>query len=51
VSTEVNGSLFLDVAASVARAHLIIDADRHRGVGPERVLTKLALTWERSVSG
>ena len=51
VSTEVDGNLFFDVAASVARAHQIIDADRQRGVGPERVLIKLASTWQGSVSG
>jgi transaldolase len=49
VSTEVDCNLSFDVAASVARAHQIIDADRQRGVGPERVLIKLASTWEGSV--
>ena len=44
VSTEVDGNLSLDAAASVARAHQIIDAYKQRGVGPERVLIKLVST-------
>ncbi len=51
VSTEVDGNLSFNVAASVARAHQIIDAYKQRGVGLERVLIKLASTWEGSVSG
>ena len=35
-----------NVAASVARARQIIDAYKQRGVGPERVLIKLASTWK-----
>jgi transaldolase len=46
VSTEVDANLAFNVAASVARARQIIDAYKRRGVGPERVLIKLASTWE-----
>jgi transaldolase len=46
VSTEVDANLSFNIAASVARARLIIDAYKQRGVGPERVLIKLASTWE-----
>jgi transaldolase len=49
VSTEVDGDLSFNVAASVATAHQIIDAHKQRCVGPERVLIKLASTWEGSV--
>ena len=44
VSTEVDGNLSFDVAASVARGHQIIDAYKQRAVGPERVLIKLVST-------
>jgi transaldolase len=44
VSTEVDANLSFNIAAS--RARLIIDAYKQRGVGPERVLIKLASTWE-----
>ena len=46
VSTEVDADLSFDTAASVAKAHAII-ADYHaRGVGRDRILIKLASTWE-----
>lgn len=48
VSTEVDGSLSFDVTGSVTSAHQIIDAYKQRGVGPERVLIKLASTWEEA---
>ena len=51
VSTEVDGNLSFNVAASVARAHQIIVAYKQRGIGPERVLIKLASTCEGRVSG
>ena len=35
-----DANLSFNVAASVARAHQIIDAYKQRGVGPERVLIK-----------
>ena len=43
------GKLSFNVAASVARAHHIIEAYKQKGVGPERVLTKLVSTWQRSI--
>jgi transaldolase len=46
VSTEVDANLSFNIAASVARARQIVDAYKHRGVEPERVLIKLASTWE-----
>jgi transaldolase len=46
VSTQVDANLAFNVAASVARARQIVDAYKQRGVGPERVLIKLASTWE-----
>jgi transaldolase len=36
----VDANLSFNVAASVARAHQIIDAYKQRGVRPERVLIK-----------
>jgi transaldolase len=46
VSTEVDANLSFNIGASVARARQIIDAYKQRGVEPERVLIKLASTWE-----
>ena len=46
VSTEVDANLSFNIGALVARARQIIDAYKQRGVGPERVLIKLASTWE-----
>ncbi len=46
VSTEVDASLSFDTAASVARAKAIIADYADRGIGRERVLVKLAATWE-----
>ena len=46
VSTEVDANLSFNIGASVARARQIIDAYKQRSVGPERVLIKLASTWE-----
>ncbi|WP_262269452.1 transaldolase [Microvirga yunnanensis] len=46
VSTEVDANLSFNIGASVARARQIIDAYTQRGVEPERVLIKLASTWE-----
>jgi transaldolase len=46
VSTEVDARLSFDSAASVARAHRIIACYEDAGVGRERVLIKLASTWE-----
>ena len=46
VSTEVDARLSFDVAAMVARAHRLIGLYEAAGVGRERVLIKLASTWE-----
>ena len=46
VSTEVDARLSFDTAASVARAHRIIAMYEAAGIGRERVLIKVASTWE-----
>lgn len=46
VSTEVDANLSFNVAASTAKARKIIADYEHRGVQRERVLIKLASTWE-----
>lgn len=46
ISTEVEARLSFDTEASVAKAHAIVEAYGRLGVGPERVLIKLASTWE-----
>jgi transaldolase len=46
ISTEVEANLSFDTAASVARAMEIVQAYDARGVGKDRILIKLAATWE-----
>ena len=46
VSTEVDADLSFDTEASVARAEAIIGDYAERGIGRERILVKLAATWE-----
>ena len=46
VSTEVDADLSFDTKASVTKAHAIIADYQARGVGRERILIKLASTWE-----
>jgi transaldolase len=46
VSTEVDARLSFDGPASIARAHRIIGLYEAAGIGRERVLIKLAATWE-----
>ncbi len=46
VSTEVDARLSFDTAASVARAHRLIALYEAAGIGRERVLIKVASTWE-----
>jgi transaldolase len=46
VSTEVDARLSFDTAASVAKAHRLIAMYEAAGVARERVLIKLASTWE-----
>jgi transaldolase len=46
VSTEVDANLSFNIDASIAKARQIIAAYKRRGVDQERVLIKLASTWE-----
>jgi transaldolase len=46
VSTEVDARLSFDTAASVERAHHIVALYEDAGIGPDRVLIKVASTWE-----
>ncbi|MEJ8310185.1 transaldolase [Agrobacterium larrymoorei] len=46
VSTEVDADLSFDTQASIAKAHSIIAAYKERGIERERILIKLASTWE-----
>ncbi|WP_148864082.1 transaldolase [Marinobacter fonticola] len=46
ISTEVAARLSFDTGASIRKAHDLMSLYEQRGVGPERVLIKLASTWE-----
>lgn len=46
VSTEVNARWSFDVQRTVDKARRLIELYREAGVGPERVLIKIASTWE-----
>lgn len=46
VSTEVDACLSFDTDASLARARAIVEDYAARGVGKDRILIKLASTWE-----
>ncbi len=46
VSTEVDARLSFDTAATVERARGLIARYRAAGIGPDRVLVKIAATWE-----
>ncbi len=46
VSTEVDARLSFDTPASVARAQRILAMYRAEGIDPQRVLIKVASTWE-----
>lgn len=46
VSTEVDADLSFDTKASIAKAHHIIASYKERGIERERILIKLASTWE-----
>jgi transaldolase len=46
VSTEVDARLSFDTAASIARAQRIVGMYEEAGIGRERVLIKVASTWE-----
>lgn len=51
VSTEVDARLSFDTEASVAKARAIIAAYAARGIAKERILIKLAATWEGIEAG
>ncbi|MBZ6077821.1 transaldolase [Microvirga puerhi] len=46
VSTEVDADLSFDTAATVAKARAVIKAYEERGIGRDRILIKIASTWE-----
>lgn len=46
VSTEVDAGLSFDTAGTVAKARRLIELYRRSGIGRERVLIKIASTWE-----
>jgi transaldolase len=46
VSTEVSARLSFDREATIKRAHSLIDRYQREGVGAERILIKVASTWE-----
>ena len=46
VSTEVDARLSFDAAATIARAHYLAGLYEAAGIGRERVLIKVAATWE-----
>jgi transaldolase len=46
VSTEVDARLSFDTAATIARAHHLISLYERAGIERERVLIKIAATWE-----
>ena len=51
ISTEVDSRLSFDTGATVARALKIIDLYRQQGVSKDRVLIKIASTWEGIQAG
>ena len=46
ISTEVDARLSFDVEGSLEKAHCLIDLYKNAGIGKERILIKLASTWE-----
>ena len=46
ISTEIDARLSFDTEASIARARRIISLYAEKGVGKDRVLIKMASTWE-----
>ncbi|WFR94657.1 transaldolase [Rhizobium tumorigenes] len=46
VSTEVNADLSFDTKASIEKAHAIVAGYKERGIEKDRILIKLASTWE-----
>lgn len=48
VSTEVDARLSFDIEGSIAKAHALIALYKEAGISKERILIKLASTWEGS---
>ena len=46
VSTEIDARLSFDAQATIKRAHRIIDLYSQKGIDKERILIKVASTWE-----
>ncbi|MFT7526361.1 MAG: transaldolase [Arenicella sp.] len=46
VSTEVDARFSFDTNATINKAHKLIDLYASRGIGKERILIKIASTWE-----
>lgn len=46
ISTEVDAALSFDTDATIAKAHRLMELYRDAGIGRERVLIKIASTWE-----
>jgi len=46
ISTEVDARLSFDTQATVAKAHSLINRYQQHGIGTDRVLIKIAATWE-----
>ena len=46
VSTETDARLSFNVEGSIAKARRLIQLYKEKGIGPERVLIKIASTWE-----
>ena len=46
VSTEVDARLSFDTAATIEKAHRVIDLYEQSGISRERILIKIASTWE-----
>ncbi len=46
VSTETDANMSFDTAALVAKAHRFIEIYKAHGIGRERILIKIASTWE-----
>ena len=51
VSTEVDADLSFDTAAMIDKAHALIADYAERGIGRDRILIKLASTWEGIQAG
>lgn len=50
VSTEVDARLSFDVEGSIKKAHHLIDLYKKAGISKERILIKLASTWEGAIA-